>query len=117
MREEAENSRNFIAQLFALIAEIEALEDQGEVFDTLMGLRDDRRVKDTKLTKLNDLITQAEEEIKMKEAQLEADVKIMVSVCWHLLFDMWGFNGVFGCVVKNMRFERDVPSVDSVLVM
>ncbi|GKC72887.1 hypothetical protein Tco_1118770 [Tanacetum coccineum] len=43
----------------------------GEVFDTLMGLRDDRRVENTKLMGLSDLITQAEEEIKMKQAQVE----------------------------------------------
>nr|GEV52725.1 hypothetical protein [Tanacetum cinerariifolium] len=50
---------------------MEALEDQGEVFDTLMVLRDDRHVEDTKLLGLNDLITHAEEEIKIKEDQLE----------------------------------------------
>ncbi|GJR31485.1 hypothetical protein Tco_1107717 [Tanacetum coccineum] len=43
---------------------MEALEDQGEVFDTLMGLRDARRVENTKLMGLNDLDTQAEEEIE-----------------------------------------------------
>nr|GEW08127.1 hypothetical protein [Tanacetum cinerariifolium] len=42
-----------------------------EFFDTLMGLKDDKRVEETKLMGLNDLITQAEEEIEMKEAQLE----------------------------------------------
>nr|GEY00122.1 hypothetical protein [Tanacetum cinerariifolium] len=57
--------------LNALIAEMEALEDQGEVFDTLMGLRDDRRVENTKLMGLNELITQAEEEIEMKEAYVK----------------------------------------------
>ncbi|GKD97827.1 hypothetical protein Tco_1381724 [Tanacetum coccineum] len=68
MREEAQTLRNLIARLNALIAEMEALEDQGEVYDTLMGLRDDRRCENTKLMGLNDLITQAEE-IGMKEAQ------------------------------------------------
>ncbi|GJS47805.1 hypothetical protein Tco_0597926 [Tanacetum coccineum] len=72
MREEAQTARNMIGQLNALIAEMETLEDQGEVFDTLMGLRDDRRVEETtKLMGLTDLITQGEEEIEMKEAQLE----------------------------------------------
>ncbi|GKF33847.1 hypothetical protein Tco_0107047, partial [Tanacetum coccineum] len=42
MREEANTSRNLIGQRNALIAEMEALEDQGEMFDTLMDLRDDR---------------------------------------------------------------------------
>nr|GFD24384.1 hypothetical protein [Tanacetum cinerariifolium] len=49
----AQSVRNLIAQLNALIAEMEALEDQGEVFDTLMVLRDDRHVEDTKLLGLN----------------------------------------------------------------
>ncbi|GJS71196.1 hypothetical protein Tco_0704037 [Tanacetum coccineum] len=57
--------------LNALIAKMEAFEDQGEVFDTLMSLRDDRYVEETKLAGLNKLITQGEEEIEMKEAQLE----------------------------------------------
>nr|GEU71473.1 hypothetical protein [Tanacetum cinerariifolium] len=71
MHEEAQTSRNLIAQLNALIAEMEALEDREEMFDTLMGLRDDRRVENTKLEGLTDLITQAEEEIEMKEAKME----------------------------------------------
>ncbi|GJR06736.1 hypothetical protein Tco_0529720 [Tanacetum coccineum] len=71
MREEAQTSRNMIGQLTALVAEMEAFDDPGEVFDTLMGLRDDIRVEEAKLAGLNDLITQAEEEIEMKEAQLE----------------------------------------------
>ncbi|GJY85783.1 hypothetical protein Tco_0499809 [Tanacetum coccineum] len=72
MREEANTSRNLIGQLNALIAEMEALEDQGEMFDTLMDLRDDREAANTKLQGLNALIAQAEEEIETKEAQIEA---------------------------------------------
>ncbi|GJW92954.1 hypothetical protein Tco_0172626 [Tanacetum coccineum] len=52
--------RNMIAQLTALVAEMEAFDDPGEVFDTLMGLRDDIRVEEAKLAGVNDLITQAE---------------------------------------------------------
>ncbi|GJY86751.1 retrovirus-related pol polyprotein from transposon TNT 1-94 [Tanacetum coccineum] len=65
MREEANTVRNFVGQLNALIAEMEALEDQGELFDTLMDLKDDREAAQTKLQGLNELITQAEEEIKI----------------------------------------------------
>nr|GEZ17598.1 hypothetical protein [Tanacetum cinerariifolium] len=65
IREKAQTVRNVIAQSNALIAEMEALEDQGEVFDTLMCLRDDRRVEETKLMGLNDLITHAKEEIEI----------------------------------------------------
>nr|GEY07327.1 hypothetical protein [Tanacetum cinerariifolium] len=58
-------------QLTALIAEMEAFDDPKELFDTLMGLRDNIRVEEAKLAGLNYLITQEEEEIEMKEAQLE----------------------------------------------
>ncbi|GJU88773.1 hypothetical protein Tco_1301196 [Tanacetum coccineum] len=59
-------------QLTALVAEMEAFNDPGEVFDTLMGLRDDIRVEEAKLAGVNVLITDAEEEIMLKEGQLEA---------------------------------------------
>ncbi|GKG47752.1 hypothetical protein Tco_0507237, partial [Tanacetum coccineum] len=42
MREEANTIRNLVGQLNALITNMEALKDQGELFDTLMDLRDDR---------------------------------------------------------------------------
>ncbi|GKD03237.1 hypothetical protein Tco_1178211 [Tanacetum coccineum] len=42
------------------IAESRALEDQGELFDTLMDLRDDREGANAKLHGLNALIAQAE---------------------------------------------------------
>ncbi|GKC16885.1 hypothetical protein Tco_1013667 [Tanacetum coccineum] len=66
--EEANTARNLVRQLNALIAEMEALEDQGEVFNTLMELRDDKEAARTKLKGLNELITHAEPEIKTKEA-------------------------------------------------
>ena len=72
MRDEAQTCRNQIAQLNALIAEMEAFEDPEEVNDSLMGLREDRRLETAKLGGLNNLITEAEDEIEMKEGQLEA---------------------------------------------
>ncbi|GJZ52140.1 hypothetical protein Tco_0606655 [Tanacetum coccineum] len=51
--------RTLIGQLNALIVELEAIEDQGEVFDTLMSLREDRRNENDKLLGLNDLIAHA----------------------------------------------------------
>ncbi|GJW88459.1 hypothetical protein Tco_0163799 [Tanacetum coccineum] len=59
-------------RLNALIAKMEAFEDSREVFDTLMRLKNGKNVENSKLIGLNELITQAEEEIKMKKAQLEA---------------------------------------------
>nr|GFB21792.1 hypothetical protein [Tanacetum cinerariifolium] len=56
-----------MAQFTALIAELEASSDPGEVFDTLMCLRDDVRDEQDRLGTLNDCMTQAEEQIKIKE--------------------------------------------------
>ncbi|GJZ33346.1 hypothetical protein Tco_0578782 [Tanacetum coccineum] len=52
---------------------MEAFDDPGEEFDTLMGLRDDVRVENVKLIGLNEQVAHAEEEIEMKEAHLEVD--------------------------------------------
>ncbi|GJX79170.1 hypothetical protein Tco_0327319 [Tanacetum coccineum] len=71
MREEAQTSRNLIGQLNALIAELEALEDHGEVYDMLMCLKDDKVVENNKLVGLNDLITYVEEDSEAKEAHVE----------------------------------------------
>nr|GEU35787.1 hypothetical protein [Tanacetum cinerariifolium] len=51
---------------------VEAMEDHGEVFDTLMSLREDKRNENDKLLGLNDLITQALKEIQAKEAHVNA---------------------------------------------
>lgn len=67
MREEATTVNNEIGQFNALIAEIEALEDREEVYDTLVDLREDRKAARTKLEGLNDLINQAEQDIRTKE--------------------------------------------------
>ncbi|GJT04992.1 hypothetical protein Tco_0839454 [Tanacetum coccineum] len=56
MRDEVQTCRTLIGQLNALITELEAMEDQGEVFDTLISLREDRRNENDKLLGLNDLI-------------------------------------------------------------
>nr|GEX64699.1 hypothetical protein [Tanacetum cinerariifolium]GEY19516.1 hypothetical protein [Tanacetum cinerariifolium] len=50
---------------------MEPFNDPDEVFDTLMGFKDDVRVEQAKLMELNELVTQVKEEIEMKEAQLE----------------------------------------------
>ncbi|GKC30620.1 hypothetical protein Tco_1037914 [Tanacetum coccineum] len=49
MREEVQTSRNLLGQLTALIVELEASPDPGEVFDTLMCLRDDVRDEQARL--------------------------------------------------------------------
>nr|GEX77543.1 hypothetical protein [Tanacetum cinerariifolium] len=68
MLDEAQGVRNCIAQLNVVIAEIEAMEDLDEVYDSLMSLRDTKRAENNKLMLLNDVIAKAEEEIKTQEA-------------------------------------------------
>ncbi|GJY59443.1 hypothetical protein Tco_0459335 [Tanacetum coccineum] len=72
MHDEVQTSRTLLGQMNALIAELEAIEDQREVFDSLMSLREDRRNENDKLLGLNDLITQALKEIQAKEAYVDA---------------------------------------------
>ncbi|GJW26028.1 hypothetical protein Tco_0039839 [Tanacetum coccineum] len=63
---------NWFGQLTALIAKLEAQQNQGELFDTLMDVRDDRETARIKLQGLNRLVTDAEEEVEAKEAQVQA---------------------------------------------
>ncbi|GJS63767.1 hypothetical protein Tco_0678331 [Tanacetum coccineum] len=69
--DEAQTTRNILAKLNAMIVEMEAMEDQDEVYDTLMCLRDDRRGENSKLIVLNDLVVEVEEDIVVKETHLE----------------------------------------------
>nr|GEU63792.1 RNA-directed DNA polymerase, eukaryota [Tanacetum cinerariifolium] len=61
----------YIGQLNALIAKREAMEDQGEVYDSSIWHRDDRRDENNKLMGLNELIAETKEHIALKEAHLE----------------------------------------------
>nr|GEZ78103.1 hypothetical protein [Tanacetum cinerariifolium] len=56
-------------------------DNPGEVFDTLMGLRNDVRVEQAKLMGLNELVTRVEEKIEMKEARL----KVLSGMCSYVL--------------------------------
>ncbi|GKC42816.1 hypothetical protein Tco_1060538, partial [Tanacetum coccineum] len=104
MREEANTARNLVGQLNALIAKMEALEDQGEVFNTLMDLRDDKEVVRTKLKGLNELITQADPEIEIKEAQIHAMKEMELIVV---------FDFKYALVMYYCRSEVNVDSNDS----
>nr|GFA59874.1 hypothetical protein [Tanacetum cinerariifolium] len=53
---ETDVPKNLIAQLNEMIAEIEAMEDQKEVYDSLICLKEDKRGENNKLMALNDLI-------------------------------------------------------------
>ncbi|GJR59127.1 hypothetical protein Tco_1501289 [Tanacetum coccineum] len=89
MRDEVQTCRNQIAQLNALIIEVEAFDNPGEVFNTLMRLKDDVRVEDAMLIGFNDLIAQAEEEIEIKEAHAEYS-KIPAYLVFHAHFVYMG---------------------------
>ncbi|GJY62979.1 hypothetical protein Tco_0464439 [Tanacetum coccineum] len=95
MREEVQACRNQIAQLNALIAEMEVFDDPGEVFDTLMGLRDDVRVENAKLMGPDELVAQAEEDIEMKEGQLEVADGLMFGAWYEWLIIVFG-----ACVLR-----------------
>ncbi|GJT99506.1 hypothetical protein Tco_1109845 [Tanacetum coccineum] len=71
LRDEARTVRACLAQVNAMISEMEAMDDQEEVFDSLMCLRDNRRIANDKLLGLNDMIAEAGEEISTKEAHVE----------------------------------------------
>ncbi|GKF86593.1 hypothetical protein Tco_0254420, partial [Tanacetum coccineum] len=60
-----------LAQLNAMILEIEAMNDPEEVFDALFCLRDDKRVEYNTLMAINDVIAMEEEKLTTKEAHLE----------------------------------------------
>ncbi|GJT69203.1 hypothetical protein Tco_1028489 [Tanacetum coccineum] len=102
LREESNTAKNLVGQLNALIAEMEALKDQGELFDTLMDLRDDKEAARTKLQGLNELITQADQEIEMKEAQIQAMNGLRYGSIFNIL---QGRNEllekIIGCVVDS----------------
>nr|GEY58633.1 hypothetical protein [Tanacetum cinerariifolium] len=57
----------------------QAFDGLSEVFNTLMRLDDDVWVENTKLIGLNELVTQVEEEIEIKEAQFECLFMVKVN--------------------------------------
>ncbi|GJS74339.1 hypothetical protein Tco_0707180 [Tanacetum coccineum] len=90
--DEALTVRTCLAQVNAMISEIEAMDDQEDVFDSLMSLRDSRSITNDKLLGLNDMIAEAEEEISSKEGH----VKIMDAT---INFE-YG-SGMMGCLLTK----------------
>nr|GEY67744.1 hypothetical protein [Tanacetum cinerariifolium]GEY68270.1 hypothetical protein [Tanacetum cinerariifolium] len=72
MCDEAQSSKTCLAQLTAMISELEAMNDAGELFDSLICLRDDKRVESEKLLLLNEMIALVEEDIATKEAHVSS---------------------------------------------
>nr|GEV39973.1 ulp1 protease family, C-terminal catalytic domain-containing protein [Tanacetum cinerariifolium] len=62
--------KSCLAQLNAMISKLESMND--ELFDSLMCLRDDKRVKSEKLSLLNEMIAMVEEDIATKEAHVSS---------------------------------------------
>ncbi|GKC38711.1 hypothetical protein Tco_1051095 [Tanacetum coccineum] len=71
MGPEVNIARNELGQLNALITGLEASEDVGEVWDTIMCLRDKQRKAEVKLADLQHWLTDTEEEIMEKQKQLK----------------------------------------------
>ncbi|GJZ76469.1 hypothetical protein Tco_0641141 [Tanacetum coccineum] len=71
IRDQVQTTRTCIAHLNAMISKMEAMDDQEEVYGSLMCLRDGKHAKNNKLMALNELIDEAEEDINTKEAHVE----------------------------------------------
>ncbi|GKE57418.1 hypothetical protein Tco_1496603 [Tanacetum coccineum] len=69
--EEAQSARSSLAQVMAMVAEMEATNDQDEYYDSLRCLRDSWKMGEGKLRGLNKRIAAAEEEISTLESHLE----------------------------------------------
>ncbi|GKE53424.1 hypothetical protein Tco_1488580, partial [Tanacetum coccineum] len=70
-REEAQAVRSSLAQVRAMVTEMEAANDLDEYYDSLRCLRESWRIGEDKLRGLNETITAAEDEISTLESQLE----------------------------------------------
>ncbi|GKB93966.1 hypothetical protein Tco_0980103 [Tanacetum coccineum] len=73
MRKEAETVRGCIAHTTALVAELHAIDNQDEVYNSLLVAKDAKRGDESKLVASNDVITKALDDIDT----LETDVKIL----------------------------------------
>nr|GEX46401.1 hypothetical protein [Tanacetum cinerariifolium] len=96
---------------------MEAFDDPGEVFDTLMGLRDDVRVEQVKLMGLNELVTQVEEEIAITELvfmiKFDDNDEACMDIC--LVADLEAVGEVEG-VVKCLEHMRVIVACDAVML-
>ncbi|GKD09084.1 hypothetical protein Tco_1188769, partial [Tanacetum coccineum] len=70
-REEAQAVRSSLAQVRAMVAEMEAANDLDEYYDSLRCLRESWRIGEDKLRGLNETIAAAEDEISTLELHLE----------------------------------------------
>nr|GEX21681.1 probable serine/threonine-protein kinase roco5 isoform X1 [Tanacetum cinerariifolium] len=104
-----DNDLDVLGVEFGLVSEWEGLEleasaDPGEVFDTLLCLRDDVPAEVARLGDLNDCITQAEEQIETKEEHVHL-MKAKAN-------DGWGWVGV--SVSNKRRLVADLEALGEV---
>ncbi|GJU80085.1 hypothetical protein Tco_1282450 [Tanacetum coccineum] len=69
-RAEAQTARNNLGQLRAMLAELEAMNDNGETKDPKLCLRADIHEEESRLEELEDVIAAAEDRIQSKEAHV-----------------------------------------------
>nr|GEV91255.1 hypothetical protein [Tanacetum cinerariifolium] len=63
--------RELYCSTTAVIVELQAMEDQDEVHDSLLAAKDAKRDEQSKLTALNDVIAKALDEIETQENNVE----------------------------------------------
>ncbi|GJT50758.1 hypothetical protein Tco_0976915 [Tanacetum coccineum] len=71
IRSEVATSREYIAQLNAVVAEFEAMKNQEEIHDSWLAAKDARRGEQGRLDGLNEVINDALEEIEKLETNVE----------------------------------------------
>ncbi|GJU82852.1 hypothetical protein Tco_1285217 [Tanacetum coccineum] len=71
MRDEANTVRECVAQLTAVVVELQAMSDQDEVHDSLLAAKDAKRSEESKLVALNDVIAEALEDIDTQETNVK----------------------------------------------
>ncbi|GJU54965.1 hypothetical protein Tco_1228679 [Tanacetum coccineum] len=71
MRNEADTVRECIAQLTVVITELQAMEDQDKVHDSLLAAKDAKRGEEGKLVVLNDVIAKVLDEIETQETNVK----------------------------------------------
>nr|GEV37194.1 hypothetical protein [Tanacetum cinerariifolium] len=82
-REEAQTARSSLAHVRAMVAEMEAANDQDEYYDSLRCLRDSWRIGKDTLGVLNESIAATEEEIFFLESHLEIMDAAIINVYPH----------------------------------
>ncbi|GJV63906.1 hypothetical protein Tco_1474734 [Tanacetum coccineum] len=71
MCDEAGTAKDCVAQLTALIAEFQVIEDQKEVHDSLLAAKDAKRGEEAKMVALNDVFDEALDEIETLKNNVE----------------------------------------------